>query len=102
LLGYQKSSLKQKNGNYPCFSTIICLVLSCGIYTNLWKESHIIRTIKFPVSSQFLVVLLLSLVLAVYLAAASASTRLESRVNDGETQETLNWEKVALWTCPLH
>jgi len=61
--------------------------------------------IKLPISSQFLVVLIFSLILAIYLAAASASARLESRtnyLNEGQTQETLNWERVALWTCPLH
>lgn len=52
---------------------------------------------------QFTIVFVLSVILFVYLLAASASGRVEDR-NLGSTgaSETYAWEEASLWICPLH
>jgi len=50
---------------------------------------------------QFILVISVSLLLCVYLAAASAATAEERRLSIGQDSEYL-WEKTVLWACPLH
>tara|TARA_Y100000996_G_scaffold414829_1_gene406968 strand:- start:5257 stop:5442 length:186 start_codon:yes stop_codon:yes gene_type:complete len=60
--------------------------------------------IKFlGVPIQFTIVFVISLVLFVYLLAASASGRVESRnIENTGNAETYAWEEASLWMCPLH
>ena len=60
--------------------------------------------IKFlGVPVQFTVVFVISIVLFVYLLAASASDRVESRnIGNSTNTETYAWEEASLWICPLH
>ena len=60
--------------------------------------------IKFlGVPIQFTVVFVISLVLFVYLLAASANGRVESRnIENSSNTETYAWEEASLWICPLH
>ena len=52
---------------------------------------------------QFTIVFVLSLLLFVYLLAASASERVENRnMSDINNTETYAWEDASLWICPLH
>lgn len=60
--------------------------------------------IKFlGVPIQFMIVFVLSVILFVYLLAASASGRAEARnlASTGNT-EVYAWEEASLWICPLH
>ena len=52
---------------------------------------------------QFLVVVIVSLVLFVYISAAAATSQLEDRSNNiGGSVDKQRWEQAALWACPLH
>tara|TARA_B110000438_G_C15316543_1_gene437632 strand:- start:211 stop:396 length:186 start_codon:yes stop_codon:yes gene_type:complete len=60
--------------------------------------------VKFlGVPIQFMIVFVLSVILFVYLLAASASGRAEDRnlASTGST-EVYAWEEASLWICPLH
>tara|TARA_B100000686_G_scaffold84640_1_gene91477 strand:- start:329 stop:529 length:201 start_codon:yes stop_codon:yes gene_type:complete len=50
---------------------------------------------------QFILVISVSILLCVYLAAAAATTAEERRLSIGQDSEYL-WEKTVLWACPLH
>tara|TARA_Y100001934_G_scaffold41828_1_gene50273 strand:- start:29 stop:229 length:201 start_codon:yes stop_codon:yes gene_type:complete len=50
---------------------------------------------------QFILVISVSVLLCVYLAAAAAATAEERRLSIGQDSEYL-WEKTVLWACPLH
>jgi len=58
----------------------------------------------FGVPFQFVLVCLLSAVLTVYLAAAAASSRVETRTSElgSLAGESYKWEEAAIWACPLH
>ena len=60
--------------------------------------------IKFlGVPIQFTLVVVISILLFVYLLAASASDRIEGRdTGISNNVETYAWEEASLWICPLH
>ena len=52
---------------------------------------------------QFVVVVIVSLVLFVYISAAAATSQIEDRSsNVGGSVDKQRWEQAALWACPLH
>ena len=59
------------------------------------------KTLVVPL--QFLVVVIVSLVLFVYISAAAATSQLEDRSNNiGGSVDKQRWEQAALWAWPLH
>ena len=59
------------------------------------------KTLVVPL--QFLVVVIVSLVVFVYISAAAATLQIEDRSNNivGSVDKQ-RWEQAALWACPLH
>ena len=54
---------------------------------------------------QFVIVALTAVLIVVYLAAMSATSRIESREEtrfEYGQKEVYAWESAALWMCPLH
>ncbi len=61
------------------------------------------RVMGLPV--QFLAVVAVSLLITIYLIAATADSRIEARAATslaGSSAETAGWEQAALIVCPLH
>ncbi len=60
------------------------------------------RVMGLPV--QFLAVVVVSLLITIYLIAASADARIEARAeaSPGIGTEAEGWEQAALIVCPLH
>ena len=61
------------------------------------------RVMGLPV--QFLAVVVLSLLITIYLIAATADSRIEARAATspaGGSAEAAGWEQAALIVCPLH
>ena len=61
------------------------------------------RVLGLPV--QFLAVVVVSLLVTIYLIAASADSRIEARAatsQSGAAAEAAGWEQAALIVCPLH
>ena len=51
---------------------------------------------------QFLAVVVVSLLITIYLIAASADARIDARAVSGTGAEAQSWEQAALLVCPLH
>ena len=53
---------------------------------------------------QFLAVVVVSLLITIYLIAASADARIDARAaaSSGAGVEAQSWEQAALLVCPLH
>ena len=58
------------------------------------------RVMGLPV--QFLAVVVVSLLITIYLVAASADARIEARAEEQGAAEAAGWEQAALIVCPLH
>ena len=60
------------------------------------------RVYGFPI--QFLLIFVLSAIIVLYLAAATATSRIEARGRDIEVSsvDSYKWEEAAIWACPLH
>ena len=60
------------------------------------------RVYGFPI--QFLLVFTFSAVIVLYLAAATATSRIEARGQESVvgSVDSHRWEQAAIWACPLH